>query len=147
MSDTPLHSVSVAGVTFDDSGRVLLIRRRDNGEWQAPGGVLELGESLEVGVVREVLEETMVQVQPERITGIYKNLARGIVAIVFRCRPIAGIATPTDESVEVAWFSLAEVVELLNPVFAVRVTDAARYSTYGVQSRSHDGVKILPSRY
>ena len=40
MSDTPLHSVSVAGVTFDDAGRVLLIKRRDNGQWQAPGGVL-----------------------------------------------------------------------------------------------------------
>ena len=36
----PQHYVSVAGVVLDAAGRILLIRRRDNGEWQIPGGVL-----------------------------------------------------------------------------------------------------------
>lgn len=49
MTTTPRHSVSVAGVVFDDSSRVLLIRRRDNDQWQAPGGVLELDETFEEG--------------------------------------------------------------------------------------------------
>ena len=41
-----------------DDGRVLVIRRRDNGRWEPPGGVLELDETFEAGVRREVHEET-----------------------------------------------------------------------------------------
>ena len=51
MSDTPRHSVSVAAAIFDDSGEnVLLIKRRDNGRWEPPGGVLELDETIEDGL-------------------------------------------------------------------------------------------------
>ena len=52
------HSVSVAAAVIDDAGRVLVIQRRDNGRWEAPGGVLEMDESIPEGVAREVLEET-----------------------------------------------------------------------------------------
>jgi hypothetical protein len=38
MADTYRHSVSVAGVTVRDDGRILVIKRRDNGQWQAPVG-------------------------------------------------------------------------------------------------------------
>ena len=41
MPDQPIHSVSVAGVVLDEAGRVLVTQRRDNGRWEAPGGVLE----------------------------------------------------------------------------------------------------------
>lgn len=88
MSSTPKHSVSVAGIVVDDEDRVLVIRRQDTGDWQAPGGVLELDESFEDGVRREVAEEIGVAVQVERLTGVYKNLTRGIVALVFRCKPL-----------------------------------------------------------
>ncbi|MCK9899647.1 NUDIX domain-containing protein [Frankia sp. Cpl3] len=40
-----MHSVSVAGVVRSDDGLLLCIRRRDNGAWQIPGGVLEQGET------------------------------------------------------------------------------------------------------
>lgn len=77
---TPLHSVSVAGAVIRDDGRFLAIRRRDNGTWELPGGVLELDETPEDGVVREVREETGILVKVDRLTGVYKNMARGIVA-------------------------------------------------------------------
>lgn len=44
----PLHSVSVAGVVVREDGRLLAIRRADNGTWELPGGVLELHEPPEV---------------------------------------------------------------------------------------------------
>ena len=87
MPNTPQHSVSVAGVVVNDDGEVLVIRRRDNGHWEPPGGVLELGETFEEGVRREVLEETGVLVRVDRLTGVYKNMKRGVVALVFRCTP------------------------------------------------------------
>lgn len=140
MTDRPMHSVSVAGVAIDNSGRVLLIRRRDSGEWQAPGGVLELDESFEDGVVREVREETGVEVEVEQLTGVYKNITRHVVALVYRCRPIGGAAYPTDESVEVTWISLDDAIERMSPAFAVRVEDAFARE---VASRTHDGVNLL----
>lgn len=86
----PRHSVSVAGIVFDEHDRVLAIRRRDNDQWQPPGGVLELGETFEEGVRREVLEETGTHVHVERLTGVYKNIKLGVVALVFHCTPVGG---------------------------------------------------------
>ena len=65
----PTHSVSVAAAVVDASGRLLAIRRRDNGRWEPPGGVLELDETIGEGLVREVLEETGLTVEPEALTG------------------------------------------------------------------------------
>src|SRR3954462_10636491 len=103
MPDQHLHSVSVAGVVVDEAGRVLVVQRRDNGRWEAPGGILERDETFEEGVIREVAEETGVTVGVERLTGVYKNMARGIVALVYSCRPLAGEARPTTESIAVQW--------------------------------------------
>jgi 8-oxo-dGTP diphosphatase len=57
--------VGVGGVVIED-GRTLLIRRGSEplrGQWSIPGGTLELGESLEAGVARELLEETGLEVR------------------------------------------------------------------------------------
>ena len=64
VNETPRHSVSVAAAIFDDSGeKVLLIKRRDNGNWEPPGGVLELDETIEDGLRREVREETGAEIE------------------------------------------------------------------------------------
>lgn len=140
MSNTPKHSVSVAGVVVRDDDRVLVIRRDDNGHWEAPGGVLELDESFEDGVRREVLEETGLTVIVQRLSGVYKNLAHGIVALVYRCRPTEGDAGPTAEAREVRWMTREEVQAAMSPAFAVRVLDALDGH---VHSRVHDGVNLL----
>lgn len=141
MSASPLHSVSVAGVTVDDSGRVLLIRRRDNGQWQAPGGVLELHETFEEGVAREVSEETGVRVEAVRLTGVYKNLPKGVVALVYRCRQVGGAPKTSQESIEVAWLEPKAALSRMSPAFAIRVQDAIGDDPPA--SRAHDGTNLL----
>lgn len=140
MGGTPKHSVSVAGVVVRDDGRILVIKRYDNGKWEAPGGVLELDESFEAGVRREVLEETGLDVSVERLTGVYKNLMHGIVALVYRCRPAGGEAHATEEAREIRWMTKEEVQSAMVPAFGVRVLDAFEDSP---QSRAHDGVNLV----
>ncbi|MDT7842506.1 NUDIX hydrolase [Streptomyces justiciae] len=140
----PLHSVSVAGVVVRDDGRVLAIRRADNGTWEPPGGVLELDERPEAGAVREVLEETGIRVSVERLTGVYKNMTRGIVALVFRCRPVDGVERTSSESTAVEWLTPDEVEKWMGEVYAVRVLDALALNTTP-QVRAHDGRRWLES--
>lgn len=138
--NTPSHSVSVAGVVVNERGEVLVIRRRDNGQWEPPGGILELDETFEHGVQREVLEETGVAIKVDRLTGVYKNMTRGIVALVFRCTSAGGTVAPTPEAAEVRWSPVSEVVATMAPAYAVRITDAFEP---GVHTRTHDGVNLL----
>lgn len=140
MVATPKHSVSVAGIVVRDDDRVLVIKRDDNGHWEAPGGVLELNESFEAGVRREVLEETGLAVTVERLTGVYKNLTHGIVALVYRCRPSGGEPQVTQEAREIRWMTIEEVQSVMVPAFGIRVLDAFGESP---QSRAHDGVNLL----
>jgi ADP-ribose pyrophosphatase YjhB (NUDIX family) len=142
MPGQPRHSVSVAGVVVDDAGRALLIRRRDNGHWEPPGGVLELDEDIERGVRREVREETGLDVEPVTLTGVYKNMSRAIVALVFRCRILNGSPAPGDEVAELRWLDPDEVATLADQAYAIRVIDALNCATPPAV-RAHDGVKLI----
>ena len=138
---TPRHSVSVAGAVIDDEGRVLAIRRRDNGHWEPPGGVLELDETIEDGLVREIREETGVTVTPERLTGVYKNMERGIVALVFRCRATSGVTRTGPEAAEVAWLTADEISTDMDEAYAVRLLDALHVGPPAI--RAHDGIAVI----
>jgi 8-oxo-dGTP diphosphatase len=106
------------------------------------GGILERDETFEEGVVREVAEETGVTVEVERLTGVYKNMTRGIVALVYRCHPTAGAPYPTTESVAIEWIAPGDVAERMIPAYAIRVLDALAPSP---ASRAHDGIEVLQS--
>ena len=138
---TARHSVSVAGVVTDDDGRALLIRRRDTLHWEPPGGVLELDEAIEAGLRREVREETGLTIEPVALTGVYKNMARGIVALVFRCKVVSGHLTVNDEVSGFQWATLEEVKAMADEAFAVRVLDALADQP-APAVRHHDGVRI-----
>jgi len=136
------HSVSVAAIVVNDDGRVLMTQRRDNAKWEPPGGVLELNESIVDGLRREVMEETKLDIQPERLTGVYKNMRRGIVALVFRAHIIGGTpATTTAEASRLEWLTPEQVRARCDDAYAVRVLDALSDGHTAV--RSHDGVNVL----
>ncbi|MDI3424153.1 NUDIX hydrolase [Streptomyces luteolus] len=137
----PLHSVSVAGAVVREDGRLLAIRRADNGNWELPGGVLELNETPEAGAAREVLEETGIQVEVDELTGVYKNTTRGIVALVFRCKPSGGTERTSDESTAVAWLTPDEITARMPEVYATRLLDAL--DDNGPHVRSHDGKQFV----
>ena len=110
---------AASAVVADDRGRILLQRRSDNALWSIPGGAMEPGESIAQTVVREVKEETGLDVAPEALVGIYSNphhlieYADGEVrqqfSICFACRLVGGQVAVSDESSEVGFFTPAEV--------------------------------------
>ena len=142
VNETPRHSVSVAAAIFDDSGEnVLLIKRRDNGRWEPPGGVLELDESIEDGLRREVREETGAEVDVGPLTGVYKNMNRGIVALVFRCTLVLEPRSDSEEAAEISWRSVEHLDDFVDEAYAVRITDAAE-SDARPTIRHHDGERL-----
>jgi 8-oxo-dGTP diphosphatase len=136
------HSVSVTGVVTDDRGRALLIQRRDNHHWEPPGGVLELGESIHDGLRREVREETGLDVEPVALTGVYKNMSRGIIALVFRCEATGGQPATSDESEAFRWATETEIRSLASEAYAIRVLDAL-YDHTPAAVRKHDGTRLI----
>jgi ADP-ribose pyrophosphatase YjhB (NUDIX family) len=140
----PKHSVSVAAAIIDDDGRFLTIRRADNGHWEPPGGVLELHESIPDGLTREVHEETGLRVNPLALTGVYKNMRRGIVALVFRCEVVGGAPHPSHEASELAWLTPEQLKTRMSDAYRVRLLDAVTEATTA-HVRAHDGTRLVAS--
>jgi 8-oxo-dGTP pyrophosphatase MutT (NUDIX family) len=88
------HSVESAGAAiFDDAGRVLLIKENyDRERWGFPGGAVEVGETIEQAVVREVREETGLDVRVDGRVGSYSLADSSLVCHLFRCTIQAGTA-------------------------------------------------------
>jgi 8-oxo-dGTP diphosphatase len=105
--------VGVGAVVFDELGRVLVIRRGAEplkGRWSLPGGLLEVGEKLVDGVVREVREETGLEVQPEAILEVVDRIHEEdgrvryhYVVIDYWCRVVGGELKPESDAAEAVW--------------------------------------------
>ena len=91
--------------------------------------------------MREVLEETGYAVLPEQLTGVYKHMGLGVVALVFRCRLVGGEARINDEAGEVLWLDSEKAAAQMTEAFAVRVTDALAGPWPHI--RHHDGTHML----
>src|SRR5882724_11015002 len=65
--------VAVAAFVANDLGEILMIERSDNGLWAIPGGAQDIGETTSDAVVREVREETGIDIEVEGIDGIYSD--------------------------------------------------------------------------
>ena len=108
-----------SAIITDDQGRILLQRRSDNARWALPGGVMDIGESIGQAIVREVREETGLEVKPEDIVGVYSDPGhvfayddgevRQQFSVCFVCRTVGGQLQVSKESSEVAFFSPEEI--------------------------------------
>lgn len=132
--------MSVAAA-ITDGGRVLAIRRRDNNKWEPPGGTLEPGETIQEGLIREVQEETGLSVRNPVLTGVYKNMSRNIVALVFRCDYSGLPASSTHEAAEITWLTTDDIAERMDEAYALRLLDALQEGPPAI--RAHDGVSVV----
>lgn len=127
---------SVTAAIRDDEGRILLIHKVDNNLWALPGGGHDPGESITDTVIREVKEETGLDVEVVRLVGTYTN-PRHVMAyddgevrqqfsLCFEARWIGG--TPREdgtETKEVRWVSPADLSALnMHPSMRLRIEHA-----------------------
>jgi 8-oxo-dGTP pyrophosphatase MutT (NUDIX family) len=120
----PILLPGAAAFIRDGQGRVLLQRRQDNGLWGLPGGAQDLAETATQTMIREVCEETGLEVEPVRRVGVYSDPSFGrtlhngdqvqpIVAC-YEAR-IAGGAMHTDspETLDLAFFAADDLPEMI----------------------------------
>lgn len=124
MTDAAKFIIGAFGMLFDDDGRVLLCHRRDHDLWNLPGGGLRPGEAPWEGVVREVLEETGLEVAVGRLAGIYVKPEAGEIVFSFVCRPVRGALTPTDEADRLEYFPPDRLPPNTSRKQAERIADA-----------------------
>ncbi|MCL8208186.1 MAG: NUDIX domain-containing protein [Actinomycetia bacterium] len=126
----------VAAVVFDAQGRVLLVQRRDTGQWGLPSGHVEAGETVAAAVVREVAEETGLAVDIDRLVGVYSDPPSQVfaypsgpvvhfVTCCFACRVRGGALRPDErETTAVGFFEITRLPENLLPMHPRWLADA-----------------------
>ncbi len=124
-------------VVRNSSGRILLVRRADDGYWELPGGRIEVGESASTAVTREVCEEAGVAIRVTGIVGVYSDPAHVLVyhqekaiyqqfAVCFHAVSTTSDAQPDDQEITAAaWFEPEQAAQLsMHPAMRQRLTDA-----------------------
>ncbi|WP_405685983.1 NUDIX domain-containing protein [Streptomyces sp. NBC_01387] len=111
--------VAASAVVTDGQGRILLQRRRDNDLWALPGGGMDMGDSLPGTAVREVKEETGLDVEITGLVGTYTD-PRHVIAysdgevrrqfnVCFTARVVGGTLAISDESTQLRFVAPAEL--------------------------------------
>jgi len=118
----PKRPILGVGAVIFRHGRVLLVERGHEpfkGYWSLPGGVLEVGETLESGVAREVKEETGLEVTPLALVEIFERLILDqggrpeyhYVLIDFLCRARPGKLAPASDVLRAEWVRLMDLAD------------------------------------
>ena len=129
--------LNCAGVLVIKDEKVLLQRRRDNSKWGFPGGLLELNETYEEAAIREVKEETGLDVRLDSFLGIFHNhhMVWGngdqahTIGAFYVGSIVSGQMRIDEESLELRFFSFDELPEL----FAEDMVEAVKQYRLGVR--------------
>lgn len=111
------NPVPAAAVILQQHRRILLVKRKFEpraGEWSLPAGFIEWGESPEQTAIREVQEETGLNVALHSLYGVYRGKDYPdyeILLVVYRGEILSGELRPGDDAIEAQWFDLAQLPE------------------------------------
>lgn len=102
-------------VLVDNDGRLVFQQRKidpGKGKWTFPSGYVERCERIEDAAVREVREETGLEVRLTNLLGLFSHTGNPVALAVYTADPIGGTITVSEESHQVAYFSPAELPDL-----------------------------------
>jgi ADP-ribose pyrophosphatase YjhB (NUDIX family) len=106
----PRPIIGVAGIAFDADCRVLLVRGDARG-WSVPGGRVEWGEPLREACVRELREETGLEVRVAELAEVFERIEPDLhyVILDYIVVVVGGTLAAGDDALEAGWFTFAEV--------------------------------------
>ncbi|MFN2504061.1 MAG: NUDIX hydrolase N-terminal domain-containing protein [Acidimicrobiales bacterium] len=102
--------IAVGAVVGNDRGEILLVQRADSGVWLYPTGWADVGYSASEVAVKEVFEETAIEVEPVRLIAVLDGLRLGftripLYSLVFNCRVLGGeVKAHPLECLDAGWF-------------------------------------------
>lgn len=135
----PMHIVAVGGIVQDENGNILLVKMHHNG-WGFPGGQVEVRENLMEALAREIKEESGIEVEVDKLIGIYSNVGinkghDGVTEVPTKlimdyiCKSIGGLLGILNETTESRWIPKEKVMEYLHlPVYRDRYQAFLDYS-------------------
>jgi ADP-ribose pyrophosphatase YjhB (NUDIX family) len=100
------------------SGKVLMICRANDpgyGLWSMPGGYVDRGEVVEKAAAREVREETGLEVEIERLIGLFSEAGNPVMVAAFLAREVGGVLKAGDEALAVEFFDVHDLPPLAFP--------------------------------
>jgi ADP-ribose pyrophosphatase YjhB (NUDIX family) len=120
----PTHIVAAGGYVFDKKGNILIVKTHNRG-WDCTGGQIEIGENIEEGVLREIMEESGIKASVRSLVGIYSNVGQHLfydgvtpvptkVMLDFICDYIEGEPQTSNETSEVIWVPREKALEYIN---------------------------------
>jgi ADP-ribose pyrophosphatase YjhB (NUDIX family) len=156
----PTHIVAAAGYVFDKNENILLVKTKNRG-WDCTGGQIENGESIEEGILREIIEESGVRATVRCLAGVYSNVGSYIlhdgktpvptkVMFDFICDYTEGELTPSEETSEVMWVKKENAMDYITlPVLRLRFKNILHYNgrVHYCSYITQPEFKLLSERY
>jgi 8-oxo-dGTP diphosphatase len=133
-------SLTVDGLLMKENSLLLIQRKHEpfQGQWALPGGFVEYGERTEDAVIREVFEETGLEVQVRMLLGVYSDPTRDprghTVTVVYLVEHISGSLNAGDDAGSAKFFKMNELPALAFD-HALIVKDARERLSHGVLSK------------
>ena len=120
-----LTSIVVTALVFIEQEGQLLLVQQNYGEqyWSLPGGVMEPGESVNQTAIREVKEETGLDVQLKRVVALYSKPHENGLAVCFEGEITGGVLAPDNEISACGYFSPDALPEPVRPHLRQRIED------------------------
>lgn len=135
-----MFTIGTFGIITDNEERVLLCHRRDYDLWNLPGGGVRAGESPWDALIREIKEETGLQVKPIHLTGIYSKPNKNEIVLSFACQITGGKITPTDEADKIEYFEIKQIPKNTSPKQVERIKEY-----FADKNKTHYRVQTGPS--
>jgi ADP-ribose pyrophosphatase YjhB (NUDIX family) len=130
-----MFSIGSFAIIFNEDGNVLLSHRQDIDVWNLPGGRVETRELPDEAVVREVKEETGLEVVIERLVGVYGKVDKDEIVFAFVCRVVGGKLVLSDEADQHCYFPIEKIPANTPPKQTERIQDALSFTSQPIFRR------------